>query len=31
MYIGGAATGVGLVSQEMVDKEAERVERNDVW
>jgi hypothetical protein len=25
------ATGVGLVGQEMRDKEAERVERNDGW
>jgi hypothetical protein len=25
------ATGVDLVGQEMRDKEAERVERNDAW
>jgi hypothetical protein len=25
------ATGVGLVGQDMVDKEDERVERNDGW
>jgi hypothetical protein len=25
------ATGVGLVGQDMVDKEDERIERNDGW